>query len=298
MELLKEHPELMDKCHRWLAEGALDDADDRPVDSLAVGLGPDGAPVVDVSPDTRPLARIALSNGNQIEFIGVKGGDDETEVGVREIGVPDRQTGATVPTEARLPALEMYLKLVPKDAPIPAMLLQLDPKTDKKAFKARSVEVVDDVIPVDLDEAGLASPSARIGPSGGGGPGQQYCVPGDGYNLFRNHNCETISIPSNTWWWCDHQAHYYFRDRWTSNHKRRYSLGVTTACHGPAATQHYYKNAFGNWKHRHTWHLPSGYWQWTRWEGSSVIKRDRWIQHRCVTGGGASFLRCVSFFYT
>ena len=31
---------------------------------------------------------------------------------------------------------------------------------------------------------------------------------------------------------------------------------------------------------------------------SSLIMRDRWIRHRCITGGGNSFVRCVSFFYT
>ncbi|MBY5982599.1 hypothetical protein KUW18_00710 [Halomonas sp. DP5Y7-2] len=266
-----------------------------PEDLAAAGLGPDGAPLVGASPDVMPLARVELSNGNTIEFVGVRGDSKEPEVGMRELGQLDRATGATFAAERDVTALELYLRLAPKDAPVPDMLLELNPAVERKAFKHRTVERVEDAIEVDLDELGIAPDIARAGPSSGGGPGQSYCVPGDGYDLFRNHNCETVSFPSNTWWWCDPAAHYYHRDRWTSNHKRRNSVGVTSACHGPAATLHYYKNAFGNWRHLHTWHLASGYWQWTRYEGLS--KRDRWIRHRCVTGGGSSFVRCVSFFF-
>lgn len=296
--LCTKYPELLSKCRQSLAENQQCEMVDVPIDYLAAGLGPDGAPVEGSTPDSITLARFELTNGNQIEFIGVRGDEASSEVGVRELGLLDRQTTKTFLPGSKLSALDMYHKLAAKDAPIPKLLLDIDTRKDKGAYKNKIVDFIEDVIPADLDELGIAADVSAFGPSGDGGPGQQYCVPGDGYNLFRNHNCETISIPSNTWWWCDPQAHYYHRDRWTTNHKRRYSLGVTSACNGPAATQHYYKNAVGRWKHRHTWHLPSGYWHWTRWEGSSLIMRDRWIRHRCITGGGNSFVRCVSFFYT
>ncbi|MBR9772233.1 MAG: hypothetical protein GYB54_14035 [Gammaproteobacteria bacterium] len=294
--LLARNPQLAQELAARYQQTLAEPAElDRPDDLAAVGLGPDGAPLVSGPAEPMPLARFDLSNGNRVEFVGLRGDDKEAQVGMRELGVSDRATPRTFASEVGKSALDHYLMLAPQEVPIPKMLLELNPDIDRKAFKNRTVERLEEPIEVDLDELGITPDTARAGSSAGGGPGQQYCVPGDGYHLFRNHNCETVSFPSNTWWWCDPEAHYSFRDRWTSDHKRRNSLGVTTACHGPAATLHYYKNVFGNWKHLHTFHLPSGYWQWTRYEGLS--KRDRWIRHRCVTAGGSSFVRCVSFFY-
>lgn len=141
-----------------------------PEDLAAAGLGPDGAPLVGASPDVMPLARVELSNGNTIEFVGVRGDSKEPEVGMRELGQLDRATGATFAAERDVTALELYLRLAPKDAPVPDMLLELNPAVERKAFKHRTVERVEDAIEVDLDELGIAPDIARAGPSSGGGP--------------------------------------------------------------------------------------------------------------------------------
>ena len=165
--------------------------------------------------------------------------------------------------------------------------------TDEKAAKAgayNTTQFIEDPILVDLDERKLRSVKTD----------SHYCIPGTGFNSFKNDFCDNASFPSNTWWWCDPEANFFWRDRWTTNHKRKKSLGITAACSGPASTSHYYKNIWGNWKHNKTWHLPSGYWHWTKWPppGQLSSPRDRWIRHRAILQGGNSFFRCVSFFWT
>lgn len=166
-----------------------------PEDLAAAGLGPDGAPLVGASPDVMPLARVELSNGNTIEFVGVRGDSKEPEVGMRELGQLDRATGATFAAERDVTALELYLRLAPKDAPVPDMLLELNPAVERKAFKHRTVERVEDAIEVDLDELGIAPDIARAGPSSGGGPGQAYCVPGMAMTCFATTTAKRCRFP-------------------------------------------------------------------------------------------------------
>ncbi len=244
-------------------------------------VGPDGSPIEGTAPESITLAIFELTNGNRFEFVGAK--IEDNEVGVREIGGGPRESAPTFQPTSRMTVSEMYLKLAPKETPIPSMILSLDEKINKNNYK--SVEFLETPILIDLDEIGIKSIETD----------SHYCD--GGYNSFKHDFCDAASVTSNTWWWCDPQQHFHWRDRWTTNHKRRNSLGITAACGGGlGSTIHYYKNAFGNWKHNHTWTIPSGYWQWTKWEGGS--KRDRWIRHHPLPQGGNSYVRCVSFFWT
>jgi hypothetical protein len=254
-----------------------------PCDYLTAGLGPDREPVEGGTPESITLARLELTNGNYFEIVGVRNEHEGNEVGIRELGGGPRESAPTFYPNS-LSILEMYMKLAPKDSPIPKMLAESDKKVDKTLFaKRKLVDYIEELILVDLDEQGITPVVTD----------SQYCA--GGFNSFQNDMCVTASYPSNTWWWCDAAANYYWRDRWTTNHKRRNSLGITAACNGPASTAHYYKNIWGNWKHNKTWHLPSGYWHWTKWEGGS--NRDRWVRHRSILQGGSSYIRCVSFFW-
>lgn len=271
-------------CHR---EEKCEPQGDQQFDSydfLTAGLGPDGEPVEGGTPESITLARLELTNGNLFEIVGIKNGREGNEVGIRELGGGPRDSAPTFYPN-RLSILEMYIKLVSKGTPIPKMLAKSDKNVDKAFLKKREVvKFIEEPILVDLDKRGITSVETD----------SHYCS--GGYNSFQNDMCADASYPSNTWWWCDPAANFYWRDRWTTNHKRKNSLGITAACSGPASTAHYYKNIWGNWKHNKTWHLPSGYWHWTKWEGGSP--RDRWIRHRAILQGGSSYIRCVSFFWT
>ena len=258
-----------------------------PLDLLRHGLGPDGLPVEGGTPESITLARFELTNGNLFEFVGVRNERECNEVGIRERGGGPRESSPTFAPTSPLSVLEIYLKLTTLDTPLPKMIMESDERVRKGEInvdKYKLVEFIEEPISIDLDERGITSVPTD----------SHYCA--GGFYAFKHDFCDTAAYPSNTWWWCDAGANYYWRDRWTVNHRRRNSLGITAACNGPAYTSHYYRNIWGNWKHNKTWHLPSGYWQWTKWAGGS--RRDRWIRHGSLPFGGRSYIRCVSFFWT
>ncbi|MGB3437359.1 MAG: hypothetical protein WBA97_01295 [Actinophytocola sp.] len=254
------------------------------------GRAPERSSVAVDGPRSQELARIQLTNGNTIEFVAVADTGDGAGVGVRELGGDPRPGSAAVLRTIELSTLDIFRRLAP-DHPVPEMLARY---ADPAHPVERTVESIPEPIEVDIDVLGIEVVGVRSGDAGGG-PGSQYCGQG-GAALFEKDMCDVSTFPANTWWWCDPAANNSQRERWTDDHKRRNSLGITSTCFGPGATTHYYQNVIGNWKELYTWHLPTGYWQWTRWEGDS--KRDRKIRHRVVGPGGDAFTRSVSFFYT
>jgi hypothetical protein len=283
---LERHQQELEDCGCGSKTGG-----DYAAEAAGYGVGPAGAPIDDAPAESISLATIAVTNGSMIEFAAIREEGDRFGIAIREMGDASRPARPTFAHHPLMSPIEIFRKLSPK-GPVPKHLANSD-GSQKRSFDL--VDTLDEPIEADLDELQL-QPSPLAATDSGGGWGAQYCVPGDGWHAFKNHFCDNASFPSNTWWWCDPSVAYGWRDRWTVGHKRKNSLGITATCGAPASTQHYYQNAFGNWKHQKTWHLPNNFWQWTRYCGLS--KRDRWIRHRSAISGPPSFVRSVTFIYT
>lgn len=253
------------------------------------GLRPDGSLIDDDNPPSTPLATVMLTNGGQIEFEAVEEAPGRYGIALRELGDAGRLMPITLAGMARSSAAEIFTALCPK-SPIPRTIA--DTAADKPGGKV--VDMIDDPIEADLDDLGILPPM-QLGSASGGGYGGQFCVPGQGWHDFKNFACD-FSGPSNTWFWCDPGAAYYYRQRSTyDNYKRKTSFGITATCGSSAQTVHRYWR-LGKWRKAKTWYLPNQYWQWTRYDG--LIARNRRVQHISSIQGPPSFVHSVTAIYT
>ncbi|MEA5468055.1 hypothetical protein [Spirulina sp. 06S082] len=264
-------------------------AETPPFDYVASGFGPDGQEIEDEPTSLKSLATIVLSNGARVEFYAVEE-EDGYGIAMRELGDAERMMPSVLATMSNLSALEIYSKLCP-NKPVPREIAI-------QAGLQQSVNLTDTIgepLEADLDSLGIVLP-VQFGSDSGGGWGGHFCIPGDGWHAFVAFACNG-SYPANAWRWCDPNAAFFWRDRWTNGHKRKCSFGITATCGGPAETIHYYKKkSNGKWKRLKIWYLPNNHWQWTRYCG--IAKRDRWVKHRSSIQGQPSFVRSFTAIYT
>ncbi|MGK7927048.1 MAG: hypothetical protein AB4290_17695 [Spirulina sp.] len=259
-----------------------------PFDYAASGFGPDGKEIEDEPTSLKSLATIILSNDARVEFYATEE-EDGDGIAMRELGNAERTMPSVLATMSRLSALEIYSKLSP-DTPIPrAIAIQAGLQQTSNL-----TDTIEEPLEADLDSLGILPP-VQFGSDSGGGLGGNFCIPGDGWHAFVAFACHG-SYPANAWRWCDPNAAFFWRDRWTNGHPRKHSFGITATCSGPAETIHYYKKKVnGKWKQRKIWYLPNNHWQWTRYDG--VAKRDRWVRHRSSIQGQPSFVRSFTAIY-
>lgn len=131
---------------------------------------------------TVPLATFQLANGNEIRFIGVP---EEDEILIAEI-VPAGPNENFV-LEAGAHPVDIFKRLAPADAAVPAMIARLD--TKKKLAGRKSVASLEGPIAVPLERLGLSPAGA---PRAGGGSCQEGAA---GAAYFEKEHCNTLGGP-------------------------------------------------------------------------------------------------------
>lgn len=269
---------------------------DEPIDYRSLGFGPDGRPIRPIHPETIRLAAVELPHGTKIELWGSPA---DGEVGFIEIG--DAHTRPTFGREPNLSTLEMYTRLVPKDVPVPELLLKLEDTEAQAALRKQYSfqELIEEPIVISDDQFDLALPAggARSGTGFDSGYGPWNC--NKGTQDFTNFACNGYAPPDvYAVTWCDPSKHYKFLDRRTSCRQKRFkSLGVTAVCNTRIGyVRHFYRNCVsGIWTELAGAAIPDGYWAWTRYTG--ILKRARWVQHGVLPTPAGAYFRAFTAMY-
>jgi len=273
------------------------DHSSEPVDYERYGFGPDGSPIRDRS-ETIRLATLDMPGGTRIEFSGDL---FSNHIGMVEVG-GDSHVGVTFGLESKVSLLDMYTRLVPKDVPVPEMLLKHTARTETEYEELRKryphQECVEEPIqvPDDYDELDFSAgtPVPRANPTLHSG----FWDCNKGADDFQKFACQGGS-PSGFIPFCDEHRQYNFLDRWTGKaaNKRRYSFSITAVCNTPIGyLRHYYKFA-GNWWLLFDITLPPDYWVAAHWKGAwgPAGKLNRWVRHGVLdTPAGGAYFRAFT----
>jgi hypothetical protein len=265
---------------------------DEQIDYLRYGFGPDGASI-GRQPETIRLALLNMPNGAKIEFWGAPG---EDQIGMMQMS-GEGDTSPILAQEADLSFLDLYTQLVPKDVPVPEMLLRLAPPTDYEELKRKypSQEYIEEPIQISDDQFDLVA-DTPIFRSSSTNSGSWNCAE-QGTAEFQSFACSGINT-SGTIRWCDASRQFNFRDRWT-NSKRKRSLSITAVCNTEIGyVQHWHWFA-GNWFKLYDASLPPNRWTSVLWTGISGPggRRRRWVRHGVLNTPAGAYFRAFTAMY-
>jgi hypothetical protein len=232
---------------------------------------------------TRELARVYLGAGKEATFTQIGAGED---IGViyEEIG-PESSTPTFADTP-ELEALDMFLRVVPADTPVPRALLEtLDASARESAKTRLAARKLVDTMTTPI----IAAPSLSLR-SESHDTGAWDC--NQSASDFEDFACDG-SNTSSTVDFCD-SGKWFNLQRSSGDHKRRKSLGVFVACGTDVQIKHSYADCCNWWK-LDSKILPSSHWMWSRYTGLSDRKRR--INYDRVTQFSGSYLRAYTAFY-
>ncbi len=271
---------------------SLHNQSDELIDYERYGFGPDGASIGGRT-ETIRLAVLNMPHETKIEFWGAPA--------LEQIGVVEISSGSDASPiiygEPNLSLLDMYTRMVPKDVPVPEMLLRLAVPTDYEELRKKhpSQEYVEEPIWVtddQLDNLVAVTPMARGATTNSG---VWNCSQGTA--SFQSFACNG-SFPSGTIQWCDASPQSNFRDRWTQS-RRRYSFSITAVCNTQIGYVRHYHRLGSNWFLLYDSSIPQNRWASVRWGGIAgpAGRRARWVRHGVLNTPAGAYFRAYTAMY-
>ncbi|MEZ4403661.1 MAG: hypothetical protein R3B06_26795 [Kofleriaceae bacterium] len=192
----------------------------------------DSTDELDVTPTVTSavVATFEMSNGNRLRMTSI--GDDEivvtetTPAGAGERFVMDDFPGAT--------PLELFARLAPADAAVPATLVDLASDADRATWMAqRTTATTPGVDPIRLDTSQLGWQAVAAT------PGLGSCDPSTGYQYFEDHHCGQAGPYGYgvTEEYCDNGKAFNYWQRSTAG-DMRHTYTRTAACDGTGRIRH------------------------------------------------------------
>lgn len=228
--------------------------------------------------ETEILAEVDLGHG-QLVFEIVTSGPFAGELSMSETSIPDKSGAVRVPEQTRS-LLERYLMATPSDTPIPAALVENEPRENilERTIGRPIVERMDHTI------AGVAS----TGPVLSGATAAQMCAEGTTSASFAAQVCSTNSSASLKF--CHNGTWHSVTD--DSNGFKAWSTrSLTLACYANGRVKH--RKKFGAWYTTKDRTIPSGQLHQHTDDGN-IFPRRRDIKHWRTASG---FVRGASFFW-